>query len=302
MEKFDTQSSTQFLNYVSIIDNATGSKQKYPITRYIHNVSNQSNSQSGGFVVAIPTNHSSKSTPLRKNMIGGDYDENALTADTDALEAMVQNKLHGGANIESSMMTSDTDKLEEMVNKKLNNIHQGGDGQDDDTEYLERVLMNKLNGGGVKNINLDSSSPFVKRHKKVDMRNYMSSNFESYALMDGGENDGLAIHREFIAYIQKKLGVKGGVALQKLGSLYKKKAKSANPSLENAKELTDKAQKLFDDDKNAKSKYDDIVKQMESDKKAKKAAKKSASASSYKRVSSASSHGGSESPSPTSDD
>jgi len=89
---------------------------------------------------------------------------------------------------------------------------------------------------------------------------YLSSNFEHYFAngkytQNGGKGEGLALHREFITYIQKKLKVKGGVPLQQLGSYYKKLAKEKSPNETNTNKITDSAKKLFDDDKGALDRY-----------------------------------------------
>ena len=61
------------------------------------------------------------------------------------------------------------------------------------------------------------------------------------------KNDPLKQHREFVAYIQKKMGVKGGPTLQVFAKMYKDVAKDTNPD-KSSLELTKDAQKLFDND------------------------------------------------------
>ena len=67
-----------------------------------------------------------------------------------------------------------------------------------------------------------------------------------------------------LSYIQETLGVGGGVALQKLGSIYKTLAKKAMPNETDSQKLTDEAQKFFDKEgkTSARKKYDELVDQM----------------------------------------
>ena len=130
-----------------------------------------------------------------------------------------------------------------------------------------------------------------KLERKAYMTLFLSSRFERYSKNNalnqlGGKGEGLAIHRAFIAYVQKQLGVKGGPALQILGSGYKKIIKGMKEWKDetDAQKITDEAQKLFDKElKDNKDKimkeYNRIVKELEENRKNKKKNKKAAAES-----------------------
>lgn len=82
------------------------------------------------------------------------------------------------------------------------------------------------------------------------------------------KNDPLKPHRDFVAHIQKVMGVKGGPALQVFAKMYKDEAKEMNPD-KSSIELTKDAQKLFDKDSKdeRQKKYQQAVKKLADKKK-----------------------------------
>jgi hypothetical protein len=162
---------------------------------------------------------------------------------------------------------------------------QNGGNDDDDLYSMERNLRNQIYdskqiGGNDDDSNSESDVQNgggfeSEAGNEAIMNLYLSSKFENYYSSGGyaqigGRGEGLAIHREFIKHIQDTLKVKGGIPLQKLGSLYKKLAKEQMPNETNTEKMTAGAKKIFDNDKDAKKKYDAIVQEWQKNKKTKK--------------------------------
>lgn len=88
--------------------------------------------------------------------------------------------------------------------------------------------------------------------------------------------DPLAKYREFVAYIQKDMGLKGGPPTIAFANHFRKLAKKNNPNA-SQDELNTIAKKIYADEKKAGTVgkiYDKVVKDIEDKKAAKKAAKK----------------------------
>jgi hypothetical protein len=170
-------------------------------------------------------------------------------------------------------MPSDKKVIDLSSSSPSNQPEQTGGGDNSSSSSSASSDLHQM-GGKKKTTKYDTDNNL---EKKAQMNLFISSRFEKYAMNGGykaigGKGEGLAIHREFISYIQKVLGVKGGVILQKLGSIYKKMAKKEFPNETNSQKVTDEAKKMFDKDGKggALKKYEEIVKQMTKDKAEKK--------------------------------
>jgi hypothetical protein len=231
----DNMSNT--VQYISIIDNSSGARQRFNLSQYTSSSHNGGfSAQNGGANADQDTASEVLEKKLQRKLYGDDFDNS------------FQNIISGGVKKET--VDEDTDGLEQIDIKF--------DSDSDLKEKDVRMNMNVLYAGSN-----SSYSGF-----EDDFWNESAWTIDTDYNLVGGRGEALKIYREFVAYVQNALQVKGGIPMSKLGGYYMKKAKKALEGEKDMSVLTKKAKEIFDKDKpNAKHEYDKFTKEIQDRKK-----------------------------------
>jgi len=208
------------LEYISVIDNSSGKKQKFNLTQYYHN---------GGADSSLDTDTETLEERLKNQLYNDEYSAGQFGGKKKAPKKEAPVTPDSPDSQISITISSDEnmDRRNDKFGSRMGSIFGGSISYDDHDDFF-----------------WDQASWTIDTE---------------YNLV-GGKGEALAIYRGFVKYIQDALGVKGGIPMSKLGGYYMKKAKAALPGEKDMSVLSKKAKEIFDKDKsNAKTKYEEFV-------------------------------------------